>query len=129
MFVDVDTRAAMQSKPATIVYNYKKADWQAMREDMENLRLPEDNMQQQWGSLEDKLHQMLNDHVPSWKAKSTRQKPWTMKKVKETLNMRDRAHTSGRRVMLRKTKPNTPLSIPEPKPMSVKLRKSILRAS
>ena len=62
---------------------------------MKNLRLPEGNMQQQWDSFEDKLHQMIDDHVPSWKAKSTRQKPWLTKKVKETLNRRDRAHTKS----------------------------------
>ena len=40
---DVDTRAAIQLKSATMVYNYNKADWQAMREDMTNFSLPEGN--------------------------------------------------------------------------------------
>ena len=43
MFVDVDTRAAVQSKPATMVCNYKQADWKAMRDDMKNFSLLEIN--------------------------------------------------------------------------------------
>ena len=65
VFVDVDTRAAIQPKAATVIYNYKKADWQAMREDMKNFSLPEGNMQQQYDSFEDKLHQMIDSHMPS----------------------------------------------------------------
>ena len=36
--VDVDARAAVQPKPATMVDRYKKSDWQAMREDMKTIR-------------------------------------------------------------------------------------------
>ena len=73
VFVDVETRAVVQLKLATMVYNYPKVDWQATWEDMKNLRLPEGNTQQQWDSFEEKLHQMIDDHVP-WKVKLTRQK-------------------------------------------------------
>ena len=64
MFVDVDIRAAIQLKPATMEYNYKEVDWQAMREDIKNFRLPKGNMQQQWESFEDKLYQIIDAHVP-----------------------------------------------------------------
>ena len=72
--------------------NYKTTDWQAMREDMKNFKLPEGNTQQQWDSIEETLHQIINALVPSRKAKTTRQKPLIMKKVKEALNRKDRAH-------------------------------------
>ena len=45
-------------------YNYKKVDWQAKREDMKCFRLPEGNMQKEWDIPEDKLYQMIDDHVP-----------------------------------------------------------------
>ena len=43
VFADVDTRTAVQSTPATMVYNYKKADWQAMQSDMKNFKFSKDN--------------------------------------------------------------------------------------
>ena len=97
VFVDVDTRAAIQPKAAKKVYIYKKADWQAMREDMKDFKLPEGNTQEQWDSYEAQMHKVVDDHVPSRKAKSSRQKPWVTKKVKEALNRRDRAYKKWRK--------------------------------
>ena len=65
VFVDVDNIAAIKPKLAAMVYIYKKADWQAMREGTKNVRLQKSNTQQQWDKFEDKLHKMINDHVPS----------------------------------------------------------------
>ena len=62
---DVDTTAGVQPTRSTMVYNYKTLDSQAMREDMKNFSLPEGNMQQQYDSFEDKLHQMIDSHMPS----------------------------------------------------------------
>ena len=73
VFVDVGTSAALQLNAATKVYNYKKVDWQEMTEDLKNLSLPDDNIQQQWDCFGAKLQQMICFHVPSHKAKSTRQ--------------------------------------------------------
>ena len=66
VFVGVDARSELQPKPSVMVYNYKKEDWQAMRQDMKNFKLSEGNKQQQWDSFEDRLHQMIDDSVSSF---------------------------------------------------------------
>ena len=91
-----------------------------MREDMTNFWLTETNMQQQCDRFKNKLYQMIDALYHCKKPNPPNKKPWIVKKVEETLNGRDRVHKKWQKSHAEKTEPNTSLTIPELKLMSIK---------
>ena len=92
----------MQLKPDKMGYNYKKGDWQAMRENTKNSSLSEGNKQQQWDySFEDKLHQMIDVHLPVYyheKSNPPDKNPGSQRKLRKFPTGRTGPIRSGRRV-------------------------------
>ena len=82
VLIDVSTMADIQQQLPQKIYLYHKADWQAIREDLSILHLPEVDFQTKWDAFETALKSSITKNVPPRTKKPSNKKPFVTQKIK-----------------------------------------------
>ena len=92
VFIDLNTQACIPKQVRPKRYIFRKANWEGMREELDNYSVPEGDTQQQWDHFESNLKQLIDKHIPSKPARPQKHKPWINREVITMIHRRNRAY-------------------------------------
>ncbi len=97
VFIENSTKPRVNEKPPRLVKQYKKADWEKIKEDMcifresSSEKRDEMNTNELWDELEIDIHSCKKKHMPEKKINNRKQSvtymTYSLRKLKRTRNM------------------------------------------
>ena len=103
--VTTSIKPTVNKKPSRTVYNYRKADWVQIREDMASFRdqylqsNPSSNsVEENWNEFKNALFKSMDNHIPKKTIKGKVDVPWMTNKVKRLIKKKKRLYKKARKL-------------------------------
>ena len=81
VFIDVNTRALIPKRTLSPRFIYYKADWDSMKDALNQYTLPKSSVQEQWNDLESTLLNLMKKHIPTKLPRPQKHQPWISREV------------------------------------------------
>ena len=98
VFIDVNTCALIPKRTLSPRFIYNKADWDSMKDALNQYTLPKGSVQEQWNDLESTLLYFMKKHIPTKLPRPLKHQQWISGEVITFIHKRNRAFRKWKKI-------------------------------